>query len=41
MLKNRKKKFLEEVTTTLIWGCKGGVGVYVQNILHYPLVYIV
>lgn len=25
-MKNRKKKFLDEVTTALIWGCKGGVG---------------
>lgn len=39
--KKRKKKFLDEVTTTLIWGCKGGAGVFIQNILHYTLVYIV
>ena len=26
MLKNRKKKFLDEVTTTLIWGYLGGAG---------------
>nr|DAG77209.1 MAG TPA: hypothetical protein [Caudoviricetes sp.] len=29
------------MTTALIWGCKGGVGVLIQNILHYTLVYIV
>ena len=39
--KNRKKKFLGEVTTALIWVYLGGVGVFIQNILHYPLVYIV
>ena len=41
MSKNRKKKFLEEVTTALICGYLGGVGVFIQNILHLQLVYIV
>nr|DAG50100.1 MAG TPA: hypothetical protein [Caudoviricetes sp.] len=40
-MKNRKKKFLDKVTTALICGYKGGVGVLIQNVLHYPLVYIV
>lgn len=31
-MKNRKKKFLDEVTTALIYGCLGGVGVYYEKI---------
>ena len=41
MSKKRKKKFLDEVTTALICGYLVGVGVLIQNILHYSLVYIV
>lgn len=38
--KNRKKKFLDEVTTALIYSYKGGVGVFLLKLLHYMSVYI-
>lgn len=41
MLKNRKKKFLDEVTTALIYSCKGGVWVFLLKLLHFMSVYIV
>lgn len=40
-LKNRKKKFLDEVTTALIYSHKGGVGVFLLKLLHFVSVYIV
>lgn len=39
--KNRKKKFLDEVTTALIYSYKGGVGVFLLKLLHFVSVYIV
>lgn len=41
MSKNRKKKFLDEVTTALIYGYLGGCGVCFENIQQKALVYIV
>ena len=41
MTKNRKKKFLDEVTTALIYCYLGGVGVCFENIRHFVSVYIV
>lgn len=38
---NRKKKFLDEVTTALIYSHIGGVGVFLLKLLHYVSVYIV
>lgn len=40
-LKNRKKKFLDEVTTALIYSYIGGVGVFLLKLLHFMSVYIV
>lgn len=41
MSKNRKKKFLEEVTTALIYSYKRGGGVYNKNIVQIMLVYTI
>lgn len=38
---NRKKKFLEEVTTALIYGYLGGGGVYIEKIGQFMLVYTI
>lgn len=38
---NRKKKFLDEVTTVLIYSHKGGVVVFLLKLLHFVSVYIV
>ena len=40
-MKNRKKKFLDEVTTVLIYSYKGGMGVFLLKLLHFMSVYIV
>ena len=40
-MKNRKKKFLDEVTTALIYSYKRGGGVYNKNIVQIVSVYIV
>lgn len=37
----RKKKFLDEVTTALIYSYKGGAGVFLLKYLHFVSVYIV
>lgn len=41
MSKNRKKKFLDEVTTRWIYGYLGGVGVCFEKIGQNTFVYIV
>nr|DAG55164.1 MAG TPA: hypothetical protein [Caudoviricetes sp.]DAP50492.1 MAG TPA: hypothetical protein [Caudoviricetes sp.] len=40
-MKNRKKKFLDEVTTALIYGYIGGVGVCFEKIGQSMLVYTI
>lgn len=36
-----EEKFLDEVTTALIYSYKGGVGVFLLKLLHFVSVYIV
>ena len=36
-----EEKFLDEVTTALIYSYKGGVGVLLLKLLHFVSVYIV
>lgn len=36
-----EEKFLDEVTTALIYSYKGGVGVFLLKYLHFVSVYIV
>ena len=39
--KKSEEKFLDEVTTALIYSYKGGVGVFLLKLLHFVSVYIV
>lgn len=39
--KKSEKKFLDEVTTVLIYSYKGGIGVFLLKLLHFMSVYIV
>ena len=41
MSKNRKKKFLDEVTTALVYSYIRGYGVYNKNIVQIMLVYTI